>query len=125
MKKYGIIDWTKESPEVREEIIEFLNELNSNKEFWKRRKELREERSKENLKKRIPEISASPDRCSLCGEEYPRTPEFWNKGAYTEDGLTRRCKFCLREVQAKLRRRKKKNGGREVNRMERRILQGW
>lgn len=35
--------------------------------------------------------------CNGCGEWYPLTLDYWYKGVSTKDGLSTRCKFCLRK----------------------------
>jgi len=34
--------------------------------------------------------------CTVCGQEFPRTPEFWHKHAGKKDGLCDACKECAK-----------------------------
>lgn len=118
-KKYGIIDWIKDSPEIREEIVMFLDKMNNDPDFFKNRALRKQEAAKERARK-AKEIYATTDiirECTYCHCDYPRTPEFWHRGAISGDGLSSRCKFCI----SKIKRRKMRNA-RKMYRMERRVV---
>ena len=49
--------------------------------------------------------------CNVCGQEFPRTIEFWHKNPVEKDGLSRTCKECAK---ARARQRYRDNPARQI-----------
>jgi hypothetical protein len=101
MSKYGIIDWIKGTPDIREEIVEFLRKMNEDPDYWRQRKEKQAaymgEISIENIiaYHKSNGLPLEFTVCTKCQKQFPRSPEFWHARKGGRNGLTRRCKNCL------------------------------